>query len=629
MKNKYEKEKNKNKEWLDKKLTKYKLEFSEDIKWLEEISKYSDIPNYDLFKWLIISNSLWEILEESIFKLFSKYSLEQIKNWIGYEFPVDKTGVKAMKKNIEKNVNIREKIDIQNNLSKLLSDVTPSNIEEIQKILIDYQKKFWNDEFYMQWIIKYKEEIQKEKEETQKEKEEIQKEEEEYRKKIDKARKKINNFSDKIVEELMNKYFPDKDNSLRLLDEAYNLIWFIEWDKEWNKRRKENINKKIEESKNIIESVPINQIKKLFSELKEKYKKEKEELELKLKSRNIDINSAEWQAEIKKLNSYKEINRIYWAFKSFSPILSQKVDTLIVWPPINQDIPITQIEKWQLENAGINYTDSKINWNIVFQNWDDWIWKIWDLSKVPPEIFMVTKNWFKLETKLPKIPDELNYKRKELSKKIIKNNQKITNINISLNARIKNYEEKKQNWEDTFEIETKIEELKNEIKKIKEESKKLIDNFMKEMSKYNEITRLEQEEKEKQQKETLKFLSKIGFDLIPQHITNLLIKNINISPKNYWFDAKIDLENWDLWIRWYWDEYLTSEYRKTFMGLFIKSIWNPEMDWKEIFNRDNVVNESSVVDSSKLSLYLNTNWYKWLAALDKMRTNLLQKSKEK
>jgi len=56
---------------------------------------------------------------------------------------------------------------------------------------------------------------------------------------------------------------------------------------------------------------------------------------------------------------------------------------------------------------------------------------------------------------------------------------------------------------------------------------------MKEMSKYNEITRLEQEEKEKQQKETLKFLSKIGFDLIPQHITNLLIKNINISPKDY------------------------------------------------------------------------------------------------
>jgi len=102
LKNKYEKEKNKNKEWLDKKLTKYKLEFSEDIKWLEEISKYSDIPNYDLFKWLIISNSLWEILEESIFKLFSKYSLEQIKNWIGYEFPVDKTGVKAMKKKIEK-----------------------------------------------------------------------------------------------------------------------------------------------------------------------------------------------------------------------------------------------------------------------------------------------------------------------------------------------------------------------------------------------------------------------------------------------------------------------------------------------------------------------------------------------
>jgi len=33
LKNKYEKEKNKNKEWLDKKLTKYKLEFSEDIKW--------------------------------------------------------------------------------------------------------------------------------------------------------------------------------------------------------------------------------------------------------------------------------------------------------------------------------------------------------------------------------------------------------------------------------------------------------------------------------------------------------------------------------------------------------------------------------------------------------------------
>jgi hypothetical protein len=142
-----------------------------------------------------------------------------------------------------------------------------------------------------------------------------------------------------------------------------------------------------------------------------------------------------------------------------------------------------------------------------------------------------------------------------------------------------------------------------------------------------ELVKRKHERKEEQLK-TLKFLWKIGFDLIPQSITNQLIENINIAPKAYWFNEKIDLENWDLGIRGFWDDYSWTEYRKKFTEIFIKMVWNPKMDWEDIFNKNNVNNSSTVIDSSKLNLYLNTNWFKWFWAFEKMKKNLMETKKE-
>jgi predicted Zn-dependent protease with MMP-like domain len=44
-------------------------------------------------------------------------------------------------------------------------------------------------------------------------------------------------------------------------------------------------------------------------------------------------------------------------------------------------------------------------------------------------------------------------------------------------------------------------------------------------------------------RDTMKFLSSIGFDLIPQNFTDLLIDLINLNPTKYGFETKIDLEN--------------------------------------------------------------------------------------
>ena len=123
------------------------------------------------------------------------------------------------------------------------------------------------------------------------------------------------------------------------------------------------------------------------------------------------------------------------------------------------------------------------------------------------------------------------------------------------------------------------------------------------------------------------FLWKIGFDLVPQSITDQLIENINLNPSAYWFHVKVDLENWDLGFRGLWEDYSGAEARKKFTDFFIKMLWNPKMDWKEIFNKDNINNSWSVIDPSKLNLYLNTKWFKWFWAFDKIKNNL-KKSKQ-
>ena len=112
--------------------------------------------------------------------------------------------------------------------------------------------------------------------------------------------------------------------------------------------------------------------------------------------------------------------------------------------------------------------------------------------------------------------------------------------------------------EDFRNAETREEKL-NIFKNKKEEKLKKIENIIKEkqtwiLKKYeSEIKELLIREKtrKKEQLETLEFLHNIWFDLIKQADSDKIINMINSSEalkSKFWFDKKIDLANWDLWI---------------------------------------------------------------------------------
>jgi hypothetical protein len=278
----------------------------------------------------------------------------------------------------------------------------------------------------------------------------------------------------------------------------------------------------------------------------------------------------------------------------------------------------------------LNTEGAKIN-----SDWE-YIWKDWELIKINWDIAVFSTVWengFKLETgniNIKEIKEQTKelkeeykwlmeswngyYKNVELKNKIIEiknngwNDEDIWNL---LN----------ENWFNT------IEDLNEEIELQKEEYNDKKEDYLKsskEIKNYVLKEKKKLEELEKEQKETLKFLSKIGFDMLPQHITNQLIENINLAPNDYWFNTKIDLENGILWFKQMWVDNLGVENKRKFMNIFIKAIWNPE--W--LFNTWNIWNNSSIIkEPMNLQTHLNKEWYFGVWVALKMKNNLSEKKK--
>jgi len=639
MKNDYNNEKNK---WLketqkniwsitldinkQKKLNWFIKEFRTDMVWINKISNFSELWNYDKFINLLIDNSLWNFTEEKVFTVFSKYDLEQIKNWIWDEFPIDKTWVKKMIKNIKKGIDVKKEentISSGNNLiekgknkeilvgqkneqSKIIISISNLKLEDVSKIsilIVEYMNKYWDDDFIKKHKYYFNKKIKEEwvKESTKENKGVLIKQEKHLNKLLS-----ISYISEK---------FPELSKALELNLEIQKL---------------DNLDK-ITNKKNLlkdkISEISQERLKELFSILKKNVDKDIKKIE----DSWIKIDSVEWQKKLKETKSYRDYKAIYDWFSELSPSLWNSIgkkftspkslfDNYYSWEKSN-----THIENWKLKVAWIDEEELKRNWDTVYSSGENWFWRIYKLSEIPPVMnSIVEKTSYSLEMELPDISKELDYDRRVLSEKIWTIDKSIDKKKVSLEARKKDLARKKENWEDTAEIEATIERLEIEIEWLEKDKKISYKEFEKKLDIYKEEFENKIEQKEKTQKDTLVFLWEIGFDLIPQDITDHLIEMININPSLYWFDTKIDLSNWELWFSTLDSRWLDINNKKRFLKSIMTSLWNP----KDLFKEEWIINNTSVVVDTDLSLYLNQNWYKWIGAHTKMLENLLNRDSD-
>jgi len=579
-------------------------ELNDDISDFDRVkNKLSNIENYDEFTQMV--SNLWnEKLEDKAYSLFSKVIINDDFNIILEQnewLPTNKDDLLDIIDLLEdewlfnekiesyneiktiKNININELTEIWetkyiiNKTEELLNSdwLTNKNKQLLQKRLIDFQTK---KEFIKKekiFDIKSVKETQEKTKETQEKTKETQENE-----KIIIKTEIIKNNKDNFP-----KFLNIKGISPKILD---SIKWIINWENDIDLQKE-----KLDEIILFLEK-PVN-----------------------LKDFLVQAKSS-WM--------YKEAYVFIKQLSTVSPLIKQ-ILTTIKLPEQPEDFVAENMANMAL---GIEWAKINNKWEYIWLNWEK-IEIDWDIAKM----WVFSENGFSLNSWSVDISDlkaknnELKWDFDELSETAWKL-YKLKNIQFQISKLWDNKEKIQdllnENWFNT------IDDLKQEINLLEEDYNGKKEDYLEKRNTIKEEflkSIKEVKEKEKKQKETLKFLSKIGFDLIPQYITKQLIENINFSPKTYWFDAKIDLENWDLWIRWFWDDYMSPEYKDEFMKIFIKAIWNPQMDWKNIFNENNINNWANVIDSSKLDLYLNANWYKWFWAFEKMKANLLDSKQEK
>ena len=72
----------------------------------------------------------------------------------------------------------------------------------------------------------------------------------------------------------------------------------------------------------------------------------------------------------------------------------------------------------------------------------------------------------------------------------------------------------------------------------------------------------------------LKFLNSIGFDLLPQNKTNLIIDYINLKSWKFGLENKINFENWNLWFnKDFWNKTINTLEKRNFIELFNHILW--------------------------------------------------------
>ncbi len=459
---------------------------------------------------------------------------------------------------------------------------------------------------------------------------------------------------------IKNNWFPINQETL----DAFNKnFWLdISYIKKENEEKVEQNEEKVEQN---------NRKKEILNSIKNQLIKHEEEF--------IDINDEEWNNFIDLLNnienteSQKKLEALLSNQENLNNILSilQEIDRkegidsyspessyskftskLIELNP-SFEAKIKSFEQKENYNNFLGITDSTtariyawlwtenpdVEWNI-FKNWDVSI----DISKRPPQRILWDKN-FSLELDLPIwdfYPDILEHERSNQLIKpqlnsinvLLQNrdyiddmlesnldiNQIKTNLKNTLNIEMSNINTKEDLSEDN------LLRLKNELEnKLNQSNQDLKQALRKKINEY----RRNLEQKDRLTRETYKFLKSIGFDKIPQSITNNVIQQLNSNSglrSSLGMTSEIDLSNGNLWFDSDFDENnITSQEKADFSKVFnIMLSWNEE--WP--INTDAILNDrwTPISDYTVFENFLETNklrdtWFASKIMIDNIRSN--------
>ncbi len=280
-----------------------------------------------------------------------------------------------------------------------------------------------------------------------------------------------------------------------------------------------------------------------------------------------------------------------------------------------------------------------IEWNI-YKNWDI----IVDVSKIPPERFLWDENfsiWLDLpiwdfypailefERKKQDIVPKINsidvlMQNKDYIDDMLDSNLNITQIKTNL-KNILNI--------DTSFINTADDLSKNNLNQLKQNlnqeltvAERDFQNSLRQ--KINEYRR-KIEKKDALARETLDFLRSIGFDQIPQSVTNNVIEQLNSSSglrTSAWLTENIDFKNGILWTNSDFDENnITSQEKADFAKVF-----NIMIGWDENWpiNIDAILNSrwAPISDYTVFQNHLEQNnlkdvWFANKIMIDNLRKN--------
>lgn len=336
-----------------------------------------------------------------------------------------------------------------------------------------------------------------------------------------------------------------------------------------------------------------------------------------------------WDAD-----TYNNILNTVAFFAQGDPELAQKLN---VWnetikkenKDYNEASVIRQVQTREFFGSKLEWVKSTGGWYMLGD-------KEVDFTTRPPSAYIKWEKGYKLETELPRIPKEYNEKRREWQKRrdVLKKDfeREKTSFDLKeseLNDFVKDFPEPRESW-----AEEKFQEMKNEITIIEQnlstihEAIVALDTEMRQvLSKIEFWDKEERESKENEKRETLRFLSSIGFDAIPQSITDSVISQLNANSwlrARLWFNGVIDLANGQLGFNSDNDiTKITNKEKADFASVFNRMIGgdddvNQKIDIKAVLGEKNPVK-----DPAKLSIDLENDGYKnsWIAVW-KMIKNL-------
>lgn len=235
------------------------------------------------------------------------------------------------------------------------------------------------------------------------------------------------------------------------------------------------------------------------------------------------------------------------------------------------------------------WAENKRLWDKMYNN--D---KMVDLWEYPPKYYIVSQNWFKLETTVP-VSNELDTSRKEYFSMQVQYNEEYNVQDDKLRAIEQEITIKKDAWIDTSELELQRQSVIDEMSDIKQKFEELEQAFKNHIDSYLQEHQNQLKQKERVAIEVKDFISSIWFDLIPQNIVDSVLNQLNSNNwlrSSLWFTTEFNLKEWILWFEdTSNDDILSSKEKVKFAELY-----NIIISWKkwEPLDIDNIRNWSWV-----------------------------------